>query len=316
MCTETLKIWLALRVRDWGGDVHPPIFWSIPEYCHTLHVSFIVMSFSNRTFPLLTLVTKVIRVKIVTPRGTVEKSCEVPRISAGPDINHFIMGSEGTLGVITEATLKIRRLPEKTVFGSVIFPTFSQGVACLREIAEKRQAPASIRLIDNEQFQFGHALKPPAASIFASILDNIKTFYVTKVKGFDKDRLAVATLLFEGTQAEVDAQQRIVYEIAAKYQGMAAGEENGKRGYFLTFVIAYLRDIGFDYKFVSESFETSVPWNRIEDLCRNAKDHIRAVCKKEGVQGDPYVGYFSSPVFLFSVLLQKKQKGSRRRTRS
>ena len=38
--------------------------------------------------------------------------------------------------------------------------------------------------------------------------------------------------------------------------------ENGKRGYYLTFVIAYLRDIGFDYGFVSESFETSVPWSK------------------------------------------------------
>jgi alkyldihydroxyacetonephosphate synthase len=58
--------------------------------------------------------------------------------------------------------------------------------------------------------QFGHALKPPAASIFASMLDSIKTFYVTRVKGFDKDKLAVATLLFEGSQAEVDAQQKAV----------------------------------------------------------------------------------------------------------
>ena len=44
-----------------------------------------------------------------------------------------------------------------------------------------------------------------------------------------------------GEQPFVDQQEKTVYEIAAKYGGMPAGEENGQRGYMLTFVIAYLR---------------------------------------------------------------------------
>jgi hypothetical protein len=42
-----------------------------------------------------------------------------------------------------------------------------------------------------------------------------------------------------------------------------SGEENGLKGYTLTFMIAYLRDIGLDYQVVAESFETSVPWDRV-----------------------------------------------------
>ena len=45
---------------------------------------------------------QLVSVKFVTPKGVFEKSCQVPRISAGPDVHHFIMGSEGTLGVVTE----------------------------------------------------------------------------------------------------------------------------------------------------------------------------------------------------------------------
>ena len=41
------------------------------------------------------LVLQVVHIKFVTPRGTMEKSCQVPRISCGPDIHHFILGSEG-----------------------------------------------------------------------------------------------------------------------------------------------------------------------------------------------------------------------------
>uniref|UniRef100_A0A671Q3N4 Alkylglycerone-phosphate synthase n=1 Tax=Sinocyclocheilus anshuiensis TaxID=1608454 RepID=A0A671Q3N4_9TELE len=192
----------------------------------------------------------VVHIKMVTPRGVIEKSCLGPRMSTGPDIHHFILGSEGTLGVVTEVTLKIRPIPEYQKYGSVVFPNFQQGVACLREVARQRCAPASIRLMDNEQFQFGEFC-------FSLILLN---FFLLKnfcFKGFDPQHLCVATLLFEGDRGKVLQHEKQVYDIAAKFGGLAAGEDNGQRGYMLTFVIAYLRDLGMDYYVIGESFETS-----------------------------------------------------------
>uniref|UniRef100_A0AAY4EW24 Alkylglycerone-phosphate synthase n=1 Tax=Denticeps clupeoides TaxID=299321 RepID=A0AAY4EW24_9TELE len=230
----------------------------------------------------------VVHIKMVTPRGVIEKSCQGPRMSTGPDIHHFILGSEGTLGVVTEVTLKIRPIPEYQKYGSVVFPNFQQGVACLREVAKQRCAPASIRLMDNEQFQFGHALKPQVSSIFTSFLDGLKKFYITKFKGFDPHHLCVATLLFEGDREKVLQHEKLVYDIAAKFGGLAAGEDNGQRGYMLTFVIAYLRDLGMEYYVIGESFETSVPWDRwVLDLCRNVKERIVRECKEKGVQFPP-----------------------------
>ncbi|XP_032879759.1 alkyldihydroxyacetonephosphate synthase, peroxisomal [Amblyraja radiata] len=226
----------------------------------------------------------VVHIKMVTPRGIVEKSCQGPRMSTGPDIYHFIMGSEGTLGVVTEVTIKIRSLPEYQKYGSIVFPDFESGVACLREVARQRCAPASIRLMDNTQFQFGHALKPQVASIFTSFLDGLKKFYITKFKGFDPNELCVTTLLFEGTREKVLQREKHVYDIAAKFGGLAAGEDNGQRGYMLTFVIAYIRDLGMDYYIIGESFETSVPWDRVLDLCRNVKEKLVKDCKEKGVQ--------------------------------
>lgn len=57
----------------------------------------------------------------------------------------------------------------------------------------------------------------------------------------------------------------------------------------LTYVIAYIRDLGLDYSVVAESFETSVPWDRVLDLCRNTKDRIQRECKERGVNFDPYI---------------------------
>lgn len=229
----------------------------------------------------------VVRIRMVTPQGTVEKSCQVPRMSTGPDIHHFILGSEGTLGVITEVSLRIRPVPQTKIYGSVVFPTFEAGIHALREVAKQRCAPASIRLMDNEQFRFGQALKGTEGSFFRSLIDGIKALYLTKFKGFDPNKLAVATLLFEGSSDEVLLQQKKIYEISAKFGGIPAGEENGKRGYMLTFVIAYLRDLGFEHYFLAESFETSVPWDRVSTLCINVKECIVRLCQELEVKYRP-----------------------------
>uniref|UniRef100_A0A1I8GBL3 Alkylglycerone-phosphate synthase n=2 Tax=Macrostomum lignano TaxID=282301 RepID=A0A1I8GBL3_9PLAT len=224
-----------------------------------------------------------VHVTFVTPTGVIEKSCAAPRVSVGPDVHHLIMGSEGSLGVVTEVTLKIRPLPQTRRYGSLVFADFASGVRCLRELALRRCAPASVRLMDNEQFQFGHALRPAASGWTTAFVDAVKRFYVTRVRGFKPDELAVATLLYEGTPEEVAQQEALVNSIAANHGGISGGEENGRRGYMLTFVIAYLRDLGLDYYCVGESFETSVPWDRVLDLCRNVKLRIKEECRSRGV---------------------------------
>lgn len=197
--------------------------------------------------------------------------------------------SLGTLGVVTEVILRIQPLPEHKTYGSIVFPNFESGVECLREIAKLRCAPASIRLVDNEQFKFGQTLKPQAHSFFSSLMEGVKTIYVTRFKGYEPNKLCVATLLFQGSKTNVENQEKMVYSIATKYGGLSAGAENGRRGYMLTFAIAYLRDLGFEYSFLAESFETCVPWDRVITLCKNTKAAIYRKCKDLGVHYKPLV---------------------------
>lgn len=182
----------------------------------------------------------VVQVKMVTAKGVLERKCLAPRVSCGPDFNHIIMGSEGTLGVITEVVVKIHHVPKVKEYGSLIFPYFGLGVQCLREVAARRCQPSSIRLIDNDQFKFGQALKPES-SFFSTIIEGMKKAYITKLKGFDLNKMCVATLVFEGDEADVKRQKKTIEQIAAKYGGIPAGSINGERGYLLTFVIAYIR---------------------------------------------------------------------------
>lgn len=230
-----------------------------------------------------------ISVKTVTPIGLVERECNVPRISAGPDINQMILGSEGTLGVMTEAVLKIRPLPECRKFGSIVFPDFESGVACFREIARNRCAPASIRLMDNMQFQFGQVLKPGGHSQYEEWIDAAKKWYITQYKGFDVNKMVAATLLFEGNTADVLQNEKKVYAIASRFNGISGGEEAGKRGYFLTYMIAYLRDFAFNYSLMAESFETSVQWANVQLVCDKVKERIRLAVKEHGIKQEPFV---------------------------
>ena len=94
--------------------------------------------------------------------------------------------------------------------------------------------------MDNEQFVFGQSLKSPAGYL-ASISDALKHLYLTRLKGIDMNKICVATVLMEGTAEEVTQQQVRLDSIALQYRGIAAGENNGKRGYQLTFAIAYIR---------------------------------------------------------------------------
>lgn len=140
------------------------------------------------------------------------------------------MGSEGTLGIVTEVIVKVRPLPAVKKYGSLVFKDFGSGIRCLREIARRRCQPASIRLMDNEQFLFGQALKLDSG-IFASFVEGLKKFLLTKVKGYDLTKIAVATLLFEGDKEEVERQEKLIYEIADQHSGLKAGETNGQKGY-------------------------------------------------------------------------------------
>eukprot|EP00698_Gefionella_okellyi_P004652 TRINITY_DN14258_c0_g1_i1.p1 TRINITY_DN14258_c0_g1~~TRINITY_DN14258_c0_g1_i1.p1 ORF type:complete len:595 (+),score=151.84 TRINITY_DN14258_c0_g1_i1:29-1786(+) len=229
-----------------------------------------------------------VSVRIVTPIGTFEKGCTVPRMSSGPDIHHIVLGSEGTMGVITEATLRIRELPAKRIYGSVVFPDFASGVAALAEVQKAGLRPANFRLVDNEQFKFGQALKPEVGAL-GQLISKVQKAYVTHWLGFDVDTMVAATLMFEGTQEECERQERELYVICAKYKGAKGGEENGLRGYMLTFMIAYLRDIGFDYGCISESFETSVPWDKVLELCTSTKQRVKKACAEAGIAREPFV---------------------------
>ena len=95
--------------------------------------------------------------------------------------------------------------------------------------------------------------------------------------------MCACTIVFEGTRSQVRAEEKHIYSLIKKHNGLQAGAQNGINGYFLTYMIAYLRDFGCHFNFMAESFETAVQWNNVALLCRNTKERIYECCKRNKI---------------------------------
>jgi alkyldihydroxyacetonephosphate synthase len=148
--------------------------------------------------------------------------------------------------------------------------------------------PASARLVDNLQFQLSQTLKPKKSGL-GKLKSNAEKLFVTKVKGFDVDKMVACTLVFEGNQEQVASQEETVKRLSAQHKGMAAGAENGKRGYQLTYGIAYIRDFIMRKYILAESFETSMPWDKVLPLVEQVKARITEEHHKRNLPGVPFI---------------------------
>ncbi|OGQ04562.1 MAG: oxidase [Deltaproteobacteria bacterium RIFCSPLOWO2_12_FULL_44_12] len=230
----------------------------------------------------------VLDMRAVTPAGKLTRTAVAPRESVGIDPKRLFFGSEGSLGIITSAVVKIFPLPEVQRYGSIVFPDFEKGVSFLYELMQETKPPASVRLVDNPQFQFSLALKNKPKG-FKVAKSQLEKFFVTKLKGFDPKKMVACTLVFEGKKEEVASQEKVVYRIAKKHNGLKAGAENGKRGYQLTFSIAYIRDFILKHYILAESFETSVLWSKLLQLCAKTKQRVLEEHQKRNLPGKPFI---------------------------
>jgi alkyldihydroxyacetonephosphate synthase len=232
----------------------------------------------------------VIEATLVTPAGTIETRRPAARTSTGMQPLSLLFGSEGNLGVITRALIAIHPKPEALGYGSLVFRTFSDGVAFLKAVRREGVLPASIRLVNNREFRLGQALRPAAHGLHAW-KSALQKRWLFNVLGFDADTLAACTIVMEGRHDEVARQEKTLRRLAKRFHAVWGGAENGRRGYSLTFAIAYLRDFFSNYGLAAESFETSVPWSRIDEVCGAVERAIATECEARGVAGRPYLSY-------------------------
>jgi alkyldihydroxyacetonephosphate synthase len=197
-------------------------------------------------------------VRAITPRGTWE-SRRLPGSGAGPSPDRMLVGSEGILGVVAEAWLRVRPRPEFKSSCGVEFDDFLTAAGAVREIAQSGLRPANCRLLDASEAEL-----TGAGSGAASLL----------------------ILGFESANLPVDGAMDAALEIAQAHGGIPTSPPTGLkrpdgkrsrptdgedgdavgawRGAFL--LAPYLRDTFVACGVLSETFETAVTWDRFEEL--------------------------------------------------
>ena len=239
---------------------------------------------------------------LVTPAGTIELRQTHPRTSHGMQFHKALFGSEGTIGIITRATLRMFKSPAVKRYQSVILRDMQRGIAFIRDLRDTGDLPASVRLVDNLQLRFGQSLRGKPTR-WKRLMHRVQHFILTKVKRFDPTTMVAATIVFEGGKAQTRAQERTVNALARRHAAILGGSKHGRSGYMLTYAIAYIRDFMSDYYILGETYETTVPWDRITDLCRAVQEVAQTLHKRYDFPGRSYVSYRITQLYQTGVCI-------------
>lgn len=200
--------------------------------------------------------------RLVTPAGVMQTR-RLPGSGAGPAPDRLVIGSEGTLGVITEAWLRLQATPRFRASASVKFDDFHRAVACVRALVQSGLNPSNCRLLD------------PLETVFSGVGDG---------------RSAVLVLAFESSDHPLQAWMARALELVGDHEGRydraaversMAGEGSSEhrsgaagawREAFLR--MPYWRDPAVGLGVIMDTFESAITWERFDDFYRNVKEDV------------------------------------------
>ena len=221
--------------------------------------------------------------RVVTPAGLLAIR-PVPSTSTGPSVREMVLGSEGRLGIICEATIHVRRLPkERTILG-YLFPTWAASVAAMRDIAASEAAPSVTRVADAEETAFSFATKK-ASSLLDKVQSKALKLFLTRRKGFDLEQMCLGFIGYEGSERFVGAQRKAVGRIVSHHGGICIGSSPGELYDQKKFDTPYIRDYLLDRGVLADVSETAAPWGALQDLHAKVTAAARDAFDDLGVRG-------------------------------
>ncbi|MCL4278396.1 MAG: FAD-binding oxidoreductase, partial [Ignavibacteriaceae bacterium] len=167
-----------------------------------------------------------ISLRVVTPSGILETKT-VPASAAGPDLNQIFSGSEGTLGIITKATLKLHLLPESVGSRGVLFKDFHSGILAIKEIMQSGITPSVLRLSDETETEAIFMLRSRSRNNLKNMAERA-IFWLLDKLGHSFMNGALLLLIFEGTPGQVNLERKISMKICRKYGGVSLGSSPGQ----------------------------------------------------------------------------------------
>jgi alkyldihydroxyacetonephosphate synthase len=158
----------------------------------------------------------VVSMEVVLPTGEITHTLPVPDHSTGPELNKLFLGSEGTLGVITNVTLKMFYLPQERRFNAFLFKSLPDAIDAGRQIMVNRLGASVIRVYDEVDTKI----------------------MVKKVLGIEKEG-SFMVIGFDGFTEMVELQEKLAFKIIQAKGGQDLGREPGNNWWTNRFKFYY-----------------------------------------------------------------------------
>src|SRR3954453_2629599 len=196
----------------------------------------------------------VVGLRLATPVGELVLP-SIPASAAGPDLRRLVLGSEGTIGVVTEVTLRVRPTPATRHYEGWMVPSWDRGLDALRALAQRRDHPDITRLSDPDETQISLSL-----SSSGGLTKRLLATYLRR-RGIADGCLVVVG--FEGDDDDVRHRRRATRRVLRSASAVSLGKRAGRAWEHGRFSGPRLRDAMLDAGVLAETLETATTWTRL-----------------------------------------------------
>ncbi|HEX2359500.1 MAG TPA: FAD-binding oxidoreductase [Solirubrobacterales bacterium] len=196
-------------------------------------------------------------VELTAPAGVL-RTLQIPHTAAGPSLRELVLGSEGTLGVITEVACRVRPAPELRRYEGWIAPDFASGREIVRELAQRQEMPDVLRLSDEEE---------TSVSMQLSGTEGWQKRALDAYLSLRRRRGGCLIVCgYEGERGSVRRRRSLASRRLRSGGAVALGQTAGRSWEKARFEGPYLRDELIGIGVFVETLETAHTWSRLDEL--------------------------------------------------
>lgn len=183
----------------------------------------------------------------------------LPSYSSGPSVREVVLGSEGRLGIITQAWMQVHRLAPVREIQAYFYPTYEAGLKAAEQVAHSDANPMMLRVSDAAETQFSMANGKKSSTVGHYLNQAIQK--VMLAKGWDLDQICISFVGFEGDATHVRYTKSVVNKIVRANGGIGVGKGPGTLFDQKKYDIPYIRDYLLNIGIPADVSETSTPWS-------------------------------------------------------
>jgi alkyldihydroxyacetonephosphate synthase len=211
--------------------------------------------------------------RLVAPAGRLDLP-PFPASAAGPDLRQLVLGSEGRLGIVTQATLRVSPLPQREDFHALFFPDWAQGVAAVCEMVQARLPLSMLRLSDAVETTTTLALAGHERLV--NLLEQL-----LRLRGLGPDKCMLLVGI-TGRDEAVKATRKRTMEAAHAFGGLYVGREMGEEWRKSRFRTPYLRNTLWERGYAVDTLETAIRWSDLASTAGAIRRALRDGLKEVG----------------------------------